>query len=289
MMQDIEIVVLENEDILKFSTLYYDELLLEIPDDAIVLGAISTENDEPKAVGILIFHIREGIAFADWLYVDDECRFKGVGTALINSLKDVIIQTGDEAEVDSISMSFTQNSGGLGAFLKKNGFASAFGLGNYNVVAALQRVRLIGARESANLKAVPLSMVPDASFVEFDSYLNMIDDVVVGVESPIAVNNYRKESRAIMEDSKIVAVMLVSDTMEENIISIDWVYAMPKYMIHAIPLAFDTVISELKKNCNERTILNMASLSPSVEGIIRKTMPGAIFTEIYGAMWVLER
>ena len=87
MMKNIEIVVLENEDILKFSALYYDEILLEIPDDAIALGAISTENDELKAAGILIFHIREGIAFIDWLYVDDECRRKGVGTALVNSLK----------------------------------------------------------------------------------------------------------------------------------------------------------------------------------------------------------
>ena len=286
MMQDIEIVVLENEDILKFSALYYDELLLEIPDDAIALGAISTENDEPKAVGILIFHIREEIAFVDWLYVDDEFRRKGVGTTLINSLKEVIIQTQDETKIDSISLSFTRSAEGLGIFLRENGFAVAFGIGNYNVVAALQRIKLIGARESANLKAVPLSMVPDASFVEFDSYLNIIDDVVVGIESPIAIENYRKESRAIMEGDIIVAIMLVSDTIEENMISIDWVYAMPKYMLHAIPLAFDTVISELKKNCNERTIINMASLSPTVEGIIRKTMPGAIFTEIDGAMWM---
>lgn len=286
MMKNIEIVVLENEDILKFSALYYDEILLEIPDDAIALGAISTENDELKAAGILIFHIREGIAFIDWLYVDDECRRKGVGTALINSLREVIIQTQDETEIDSISLSFTRNAEGLGTFLRKNGFAVAFGLGNYNVVAALQRIRLIGARESANLKAVPLDMVPEASFAHFDEYLNLIDDIIVGVESPIAIENYRKESRAIMEGNKIVAVMLVSDTIEENMISIDWVYAMPKYMLHAIPLAFDTVISELKKNCSERAIINMASLSPTVEGIIRKTMPGAIFTEIDGAMWM---
>lgn len=285
-MHTFKIVVLENEDILKFNALFYDELLLELPDDAIALGAIDTGSKNLKAVGILVFHIREGIAFIDWLYVDDEHRLKGVGTALIDSLKEAIIQIEDEAEVDSISLSFTQNSNGLGVFLRKNGFAVAFGLGNYNVVAALQRVRLIGARESANLKAVPLNMVPESSFAEFDNYLNVIDDIIVGVESPITVKNYRKESHAIMEGGKIVAVMLVSDTMEENMISIDWVYAMPKYMIHAIPLAFDTVISELKKNCSERTILNMASLSPSVEGIIRKTMPGAIFTEIDGAMWI---
>lgn len=287
-MQNIKIVVLENEDILKFSALYYEELLLEIPDDAIALGAISTENEAPKAVGILIFHIREGIAFIDWLYVDENYRFKGTGTALLDSLKDAIYQT-EETEMDSISVSFTQSAGGLGAFLKANGFAVAFGLGNYNVVAMLAKVKLIGAREYGNLKAVPLDSVPESAYVKFDDYLDEIGDVIVGVETPIIAQNYRKESRVILDGSTIVAVMLASDTMEENNISIDWVYAMPKYMQHAIPLAFDTVISELKKNCKEETIISMASLMPNVCGIIKKTMPVARFTEIYGAMWTLER
>lgn len=72
-------------------------------------------------------------------------------------------------------------------------------------------------------------------------------------------------------------------------ISIDWVYAVPKFVLTAVPMMFNDVIAALQENLPEETVLSMASVSENVTGIIEKTMPGAGFSESYNAFRFVER
>lgn len=288
-MKNIEIVVLENEDLLKFNALFYDELLLELPDDALALGAIETGGEKPEAVGLLIFHIRDKSVYIDWICVDDEHRERGIGKALMDYLKNVLV-TAEDADIDVVFVNFNETAIGLGRFLKENGFAVTFFDGNFNICAPLNRVRMMKADHSdEKLKAFPLNQVPEESYKLFDDYINMVEGANEGIVGPINPADYRSESRAILDGDKIVGVMLVGSTIYDRNVTIDWVYSMPNYVLQAVPLAFDTVITELKKNMPEDSIISMASLTPNAGSIIRKTMPGAIFAESYSAIWMVER
>ena len=290
MAKNIEIVTLETDDLTKFSHLFYNELLLELPIDALMFGAIDTSEDVPKAVGILMFHVREQSAYIDWLFVDEASRKQGVAKALMNELKQLCSQT-DEGEIDTVFMNFTEAISGMGRFLKNNDFAVTFFDGNYCIYAPLSKVRLMtrSGQKVTSLKALPLSEVPEGAYKAFDKHLDVVDEEYIGVLTPIDIDSYRPESRIILDGDRIVGLMLVGDTIDKDNIIIDWVYSMPKYLVGAVPLAFDTVITELRKNVSETAMLSMASLSENVGSIIRKSMPGAVFLESYSAFWIVER
>ena len=288
-MKNIEIVVLENEELLKFNALFYDELLLELPDDALMLGAIETGGEVPEAVGLLIFHIRDTAVYVDWFCVDDEHRERGVGKALMDYLKNVLI-TAEDADIEVVFVNFNETVRGLGRFLRENGFAVTFFDGNFNIYAPLNRVRLMKPDHSnEKLKALPLDQVPEKSYKLFDDYIDMVENAYEGIIGPIDPDDYRPESRAILSGDRIVGIMLVGSTIYDKNVMIDWVYSMPKFVLQAVPLAFDTVVTELKKSMPEDSMISMASLSPNVGSIIRKTMPGAVFAESYSAFWLVER
>ncbi len=287
-MAKFEIVVLDKEDLLKFNWMYYDDLLLDLPEDDIILGAINTESEIPQASGLLIFHVREEAIFVDWIYVDDECRGQGVGTMLMDYLKDALIQTEKETGTNVIFVNFPDTVKGLGKFLKENDFGVTFFDGNFSIYAPLKSVKLMRPNaKPGKLVAMPLAEVPKESLDGFETYLDLVESVYEGVVSPIVPTYFRDESRAILDGNRIVGIMLVGNTIYENNVMIDWVYSIPKYVMEAVPLAFDTVITELRKNVPEDTNLSMASLSSNVGGIIRKTMPGAVFAESYSAFWMI--
>ena len=290
MAKHIEIVALETDDLTRFSHLFYNELLLELPIDALMLGAIDTSEDIPKAVGLLMFHVREQSAYIDWLFVDEESRRIGVATALMDELKRLCSQT-DAGEIETIFMNFTEVISGMGRFLKNNDFAVTFFDGNYCIYAPLKKVKLMSESKPrvTNLKALPLSEVSENSYKVFDKYLDVVNDAYIGILTPLDKDSYREESRIIVDGDRIVGLMLVGDTIDKDNIIIDWVYSIPKYILGVVPLAFDTVITELRKNVSENAMLSMASLSDNVGIIIRKSMPGAVFLESYSAFWIVER
>ena len=290
-MNKIKISVLDREDLFKFSALFYEELLLQIPEDAFLLGAIDTTDTVPKAAGLLIFHLSEGDAYIDWLFVDEACRKRGVGKALIDFLKELFTKDSDQT-VDVIFMNFDETIEGMGRFLRNNDFGVTFYDGNFNIYAPLKSVRLMDPNNNVrgDFKTLPLSEIPDSTFDELEKHIMLTDDdFVIGVVPPIRSADFRAESRAVLNGNRIVGIMLVSDTIYKNNIVIDWVYSIPRYVLKAVPLAFDAVISELRKSLPGNTMISMASLTDNVGGIIRKTMPGAVFLEAYSAFWIVDR
>lgn len=287
---NIKIVTLERDDLLKFRNLFYDELLLTLPDDIMMLGAIDVSGNAPKAVGLMIFHARETSVYIDWLYVDEEQRRRGIGTMLLNNLKTALIDDPD-ASIKTVFMNFDETIVGMGAFLRENAFAVAFYDGEFNIFAPLKSVRLMKQKEGdgRTLRSIPLSEVKKESFDAFESYLDKAGDEVMGVVGPIEASDYRPESRAIMDGDKIVGIMLVGNTVRKDTVIIDWVYSVPKHVLVAVPLAFDDVITQLRKNLPENTMISMASMNQNVGSIIRKTMPGAVFLEAYCTFWLVDR
>ena len=288
-MKNIKIAALEREDLLKFRDLFYDELLLTLPDDMIMLGAIDV-SAAPKAVALLIFHVREKSAYIDWLYVDENFRRRGIGSVLLRDLMAALIKDPD-ASIEAVFMNFGETISGMGAFLRKNRFAVTFFDGNFNIYAPLKSVKLIKKNENVKqpLRSIPLAEVKPESFEAFDRYLDMTSDEIIGVVGPIEASDYRPESRAIMHGDKIVGIMLVGDTVYKGTVLIEWVYSVPKFVLSAVPLAFNDVITALRESLPEDTMLSMAAMSENVGGIIRKTMPGAVFSEAYSAFWLVER
>lgn len=288
-LKNIKIAALEREDLLKFRDLFYDELLLTLPDDMIMLGAIDV-SAAPKAVALLIFHVREKSAYIDWLYVDENFRRRGIGSVLLRDLMAALIKDPD-ASIEAVFMNFGETISGMGAFLRKNRFAVTFFDGNFNIYAPLKSVKLIKKNENVKqpLRSIPLAEVKPESFEAFDRYLDMTSDEIIGVVGPIEASDYRPESRAIMHGDKIVGIMLVGDTVYKGTVLIEWVYSVPKFVLSAVPLAFNDVITALRESLPEDTMLSMAAMSENVGGIIRKTMPGAVFSEAYSAFWLVER
>ena len=288
-LKNIKIAALEREDLLKFRDLFYDELLLTLPDDMIMLGAIDV-SAAPKAVALLIFHVREKSAYIDWLYVDENFRRRGIGSVLLRDLMAALIKDPD-ASIEAVFMNFGETISGMGAFLRKNRFAVTFFDGNFNIYAPLKSVKLIKKNENVKqpLRSIPLAEVKPESFEAFDRYLDMTSDEIIGVVGPIEASDYRPESRAIMHGDKIVGIMLVGDTIYKGTVLIEWVYSVPSFVLSAVPIAFNDVITALRESLPEDTMLSMAAMSENVGGIIRKTMPGAVFSEAYSAFWLVER
>ena len=288
--RDIRIVTLEKDDLLKFRNLFYDELLLTLPEDIIMLGAIDVSGLSPKAVGLMIFHARERSVYIDWLYVDDLCRRRGVGTMLIRDLMITVSKDPDKS-IETVFMNFDEVIVGMGAFLRANRFAVTFFDGNFNIYAPLKSVILMRKNENERrvLRSIPLAEVKQESYDAFDRYLEMTNDEVIGVVGPITASDFRPESRAIMDGDRIVGIMLVGDTVRKDVVLIEWVYSVPKFVLSAVPLAFNDVITELRNNMPEGTMLSMAAMAENVGSIIRKTMPGAVFSEAYSAFWLVER
>ena len=290
-MKNVRIVYLENEDLLKFSALFYDELVLSLPSDVLMMGAVDISGEVPRAVGLLIFHMRGKSAYIDWLFVEEASRRKGIGKYMLNHLKRLFAQDPSKS-IEVVFMNFDETIWGMGSFLKKDGFGVTFFDGDFNIFAPLKSVKLIGKDEDmgGKLKAVPLSEVPKASYTDFENYLSGLGtDIVIGIVGPVEPEDYRAESRAVLDGDRIVGMMLVSDTIYNDTVMIDWAYSIPKFVLQSVPLAFNTVITELRKYLPENTVLCMASLEENVGGIIRKTMPGAVFTEAYSAFWLVER
>ena len=188
-------------------------------------------------------------------------------------------------------MSFGETITGMGAFLRKNRFAVTFFDGNFNIYAPLKSVKLIKKNENEKhlLRSVPLAEVKPESFEAFDRYLEMTSDEITGFVDPIEPSDFRPESRVIMQGDKIVGIMLVGDTVYKGTVFIEWVYSVPKFVLSAVPLAFNDVITALRESLPEDAMLSMAAMSENVGGIIRKTMPGAVFSEAYSAFWLVER
>lgn len=289
-MNNTKIAALERDDLLKFRNLFYDELLLSLPEDMIMLGAIDVSEPTPKAVGLLIFHVREKSVYIDWLYVDENFRRQGVGTALLQDLMISLIKD-PGANINTVFMEFGEAISGMGAFLRKNRFAVTFFDGNFNIYAPLKSVRLMknNMNEKRPLRSIPLAEVKRESYDAFERYLDMTSDEIIGFVGPIEASDYRSESRAIMDGDRIVGIMLVGDTVYKDTVLIEWVYSVPKFVLSAVPLAFNDVITALRESLPEDTMLSMAAMSENVGGIIRKTMPGAVFSEAYSAFWLVER
>ena len=169
-MNNTEIVVVEKEDLVKFSQLFYEELLLTLPEDALMLGAIDTTGAAPEAVGLIIFHIRDDIAFLDWIYVDEDHRRQGVGKALMKDLQNIFLMDETNA-VKTIYFDFGEAIEGMGAFLRKNGFGVAYYDGNFNIHAPLKSVKFMKPENARpyKIKAVELKDVPKEFFTDFDN------------------------------------------------------------------------------------------------------------------------
>ena len=288
-MSEIKIAALTAADLVKFNNLYYDDLLVGLPSEEVLLGAIKTDAEKASAVGLLMGHVRDDVLYIDWLFVDKDERGKTAGSKLLNTLTKAL-DTDPESPVSSVMTNFDSSAEGLAEFLRKFGFGVYFSQGSYNVSAKLKDIKLIGINKegTATLKSVPLTEVSEDAWARFDHYLDNPEVQGVCVTGQINPKVYRPESRAVIFNGVVVAVILVGYGLSDFEAEIEWLYCMPKFVPHAVPIMYDSCIGALKENMPPNSIITLATINDAMNQFVDKLMPEAKHSEYYGAVWFVE-
>ena len=288
-MSEIKIAALTAADLVKFNNLYYDELLVGLPSEEVLLGAIKADEQTASAVGLLMGHVRDDILYIDWLFVDKDERGQTAGSRLLKTLTNSL-DNAEDSPVSSVMANFDSSAEGLAEFLRKFGFGVYFSQGSYNVSAKLSDIKLIGVQKesTASLKTVPLTEVSKEAWARFDQYLDNPEAqgvCTVGVINPMA---YRPESRAVLFNGVVVSVILIGFGLSDFEAEIEWFYCMPKFVPHAVPMMYDSAIGALKKNMPPNSIVTLATINDAMNQFVGKLMPEAKHSEYYGAVWFVE-
>ena len=105
----------------KFSHLFPESLLDDLPASTLLLGCV--EEEPLAAAGILMAHVEQREMVIDWLYVDEAFRRRGGGRAMLEGLRDAAKASG---KLDGMTMTYTQVHQNMTEFLRACGFIAVY-------------------------------------------------------------------------------------------------------------------------------------------------------------------
>ena len=277
----MEICMLTPLDLDKFSHLFPESLLKELPGDEIMLGC--AEGEVPAAAGILMAHVEELELMIDWLYVDEPFRRKGGAREMLTALMQAAAES---EELDAASIIFSEGMDGMEYFLQAMGFLVAVRGKDKGFVTLLGKFPRFKNPRGSQGTFVPLREVEPRELARFTSVLN--DNVIpdAAVDLPFTPEAYLPESMVCLEEGKIRALCLFSGN--EDGLCIDWVFNNCSVSTTFIDL-FNEAMSRLKKRVPPETKLVFASVNEGVENIVEKRVPIESRAEIYVGTYALVR
>ena len=275
----MEICTLTPLDLEKFDHLFPQQLLAELPADALLIGCVT--DDGKNAAGILMAHVEENEAVVDWLYVDEPFRRQGGGRAMLQ----LLIQAVEESEEpDGVSMFFTQDNKGVGGFLKACGFMVALHEGSRGFSTTLGAFPRLPATGEPQAEILPIGDVPESERKRFAALLNDSVLPIVAIPTPFAFSDYRPESCVCLEKGIIRGLVLLQG--DASGLSIPWIFNDS-----TDPSAFVAAINESMRRLKEvfppDTPLTFASDNGAIEELIERHIPIEQRSEIYFGTYLL--
>lgn len=277
----MEICMLTPVDLERFSQLFPEDLLKELPADELMLGCI--DEAAGAAAGILMAHVEELELMVDWLYVDEPFRRRGGARDMLTALMEAAAES---CEADAASVIFSEMHEGMEDFLEAMGFLVAVRGKDKGFVTKLgkfPRFKNPGGSRGT------FTALGDLEPKELQRFAGLLDESIIpdqAVETPFAPEKYLPESMVCLEEGKIRALCLFSG--DGSGLTIDWIYNNCSVATAFIDL-FNEGMERLKKRFPAETPLFFASVNEGVEKLVERNVPIERRAEIYIATYALIR
>ncbi|MBP3719336.1 MAG: GNAT family N-acetyltransferase [Eubacterium sp.] len=264
-------------DLDKFSHLFSDSILQDLPADEILLGYI--EENPIVATGILMAHVEENDMMIDWLYVDEDYRRKGAAREMIEFL----IENSEKAEgVYGVSAVFTQEHENMNKMFEDMNFFVSFREGTVGFETTVEDFPMFPV---IGEKSGEIMSVKDVPSDELDRFSKIVNDVVfpgIAIPFPFAFSSYIPESSVILENGRIKGVCLMKEGVDGLILS--WAYNISKEAAN-FPALLNYCTKLIKDKYPADTSIGIASLGIKVDEIIETYIPVKNRVEIYFATY----
>lgn len=276
----MKIFALQPLDLPIFAGLYPNSILHDVPAGAFLVGCAQGEPLQPA--GVLIAHLQQRTLVVDWLYVDEACRRCGGAREMMQMLLDCASAI---EEIADVSLTFSQEHKGMGAFLRSMGFSVFFREGCKGYQTTLSKFRFLPGEMQTPGQVVPLNTVPRE---ELDRFSQLVDNGIlsdVGISS-LQQADYLPESMAYLENGTLLGLWLVQE--QDGKLSIPWFCNYSKALTVPISL-MNASVRALNCSYSPETPVYFASLSEKMETVIRKLFQSPRQTEIYLAVYAFQR
>ncbi len=264
-------------DLDKFSHLFPDTILQDLPADEILIGYI--EENPLAATGILMAHIEENNMMIDWLYVDEEYRRKGAAREMI----DFLIENSEKAEgIYGISAIFTQEHDNMFKMFKAMNFFVSFREGTVGFETTVEDFPIFPVIGEKSGEIMSVKDVPSEELNRFSKLVNDSALPGIAISFPFTFSSYIPESSVILENGKIKGVCLMEESGDGLILS--WAYNISKQAAN-FPALLNYCTKLIKDKYPAKTSIGIASLNTKVNEIIDTYVPVKDRVEIYFATY----
>ena len=273
------ISVLTVDELTKFSELYPDIILDELPENELLIGYI--EENPLRAAGILMAHPENSTMLLDWIFVNEDSRRKGYGKAMLELLVDSCEASG---EIDAILLTFYNENLYIYDLLLDCGFIAGYMQGRKSFVTRLSRIKQLRETKDDQIDYMHLNQVPDKELKRFNRYLSLNRVSNIGIDLPLKPEDFREESLVHLDHDGIDSLLLVRD--EEEGISIPWFFNKSQNLTVPIGL-MNHVLRDLRMKFQGETKVFVTSLAPDMENVIYTCFNPESSKEIYIGAYII--
>ena len=274
------IVMLEEENVRKFGGLFPGDIRKSINENTICYGAVE-ENAEGKLVpaALIISEYNRGSLLITWMYVDVNFRGRGIMCSLMNRF----IENARKTElVNNIYCSVTDENLAAYLFAQFGFYYNGFGDGDMMYSTLGNLVDLSGMLK-ANNQAKGLRDFNSNMLTQLNKFLQVHDEVSVGVPLPIDPDDYMKQSAAIAVNDDIKAFILLKE--EKDTIFVSYAFAKEGYGQLLAPV-LAKIQQELKGFSDDKKIM-AAALNDNSKKMFQRLFKEVNVKKIYECSYIL--
>ncbi|MCR5093415.1 MAG: GNAT family N-acetyltransferase [Lachnospiraceae bacterium] len=285
-MNDIKIFYLDRDVADVFSGLMPSAVKNAIDQGTFAIGAIAEDGEKPQAAGVLTGHIDPPEMVLDWLFVAPEYRRRGIAARLVDTVAATAVK---QVQLEGIVTQFSGEHEGMDAFLEEFGFLNYEMEGMCQYRSRISELSLPEKKTDKEGTTVPLSEVPARAWKQLTIEVNDAGKtekpISCGVPLPILPEDYLPESRAIVEDGRISALILLE--RDGDAINVAWLYGdsgKPMLLLRVLGDAADQVRSAYGEDIE----LVFGTLNEQSSRLAERLMPDAEVSPLYSSFYIFS-